>query len=258
MNNRFLIVAIAVVAVLVVMLGVVIFNFYPVQKGAASSIAYTSSDNIKTDKPLLNVSGEGKVLTRPDRAIINMGVQTENKDAKIAQTENAQKMDAVMKKLQELGIAKDDIKTSVYNISPQYDYSDGKSYLKGYQVLNILAVTIKDTAKVGDIIDQVVQVGANRIDSVAFTISEPDKYYNEAIAKAIDQAKEKANVMANAGGVKIKGVFNISEVNAGYQPVYDYNIKGASMAAADLAVPTPISSGQLEVKANVTVAFEIQ
>lgn len=258
MNNKLLTIATVAVAAVAIILAIAIFGTSDGQEADKTKVMY-AADDVKIDKSILTAAGEGKVMVKPDRATINMGVQTEDKDAKTAQTQNAQKMDAVMEKLKALGISNDDIKTSQYNVFPQYDYNDGKSTLRGYQVINMVNVTVKDTAKLGDIIDQAVQAGANQMDNVAFTISEPDKYYNEAIAKAIEQAKEKANVMANTAGVKIKATINVSEVAAQSQPVYGMGgMDYARVQAANAAPPTPIASGQLEVKANVIVTFEIQ
>lgn len=258
MNNKLLTIATVAVAAVAIILAIAIFGTGNGQEADKTKVMY-AADDVKIDKPILTAAGEGKVMVKPDRATINMGVQTEDKDAKTAQTQNAQKMDAVMAKLKALGISDDDIKTSQYNVFPQYDYNDGKSTLRGYQVMNMVNVIVKDTAKLGDIIDQTVQAGANQMDNVAFTISEPDKYYNEAIAKAIEQAKEKANVMANTAGVKVKAIINVSEVAAGYQPVYGMGgMEYAKDQALAAAAPTPIASGQLEVKANVVVTFEIE
>ncbi|AEE96374.1 SIMPL domain-containing protein [Mahella australiensis] len=258
MNNKFLAIATVAVAAVAIILAIGIFGISDGQEADKAKVMY-AADDVKIDKSILTAAGEGKVMAKPDRATINMGVQIDDKDAKTAQTQNAQKMDAVVKKLKALGISDEDIKTSQYNVFPQYDYSEDKSTLRGYQVVNMVNVTIKDTAKLGDIIDQATQAGANRMDSIAFTISEPDKYYNEAIAKAIEQAKEKANVMANTAGVKIKATINVSETTAGYQPVYDMGgMEYAKDLATTAAAPTPIASGQLEVKANVVVTFEIQ
>ncbi|MDI3507992.1 MAG: uncharacterized protein PWP48_124 [Clostridiales bacterium] len=259
MNNKLLAIATVAVAAVAIILAIGIFGTSYGQEADKAKVMY-AADDVKIDKSILTAAGEGKVMAKPDRATINMGVQTEDKDAKTAQTQNAQKMDAVMKKLKALGISDEDIKTSQYNVFPQYDYNnDGKSTLRGYQVVNMVNVTVKDTAKLGDIIDQATQAGANRMDSVAFAVSEPDKYYNEAIAKAIEQAKEKANVMANTAGVKIKGTINVSEAAAQSQPVYDMGgMEYAKDQAVAAVAPTPIASGQLEVKANVIVTFEIQ
>ncbi|MBZ4665872.1 SIMPL domain-containing protein [Mahella sp.] len=258
MNNKLLTIATVAVAAVAIILAVAIFGTSDGQEADKAKVTY-AADDVKIDKSILTAAGEGKVMVKPDRATINMGVQTEDKDAKTAQTQNAQKMDAVMKKLKTLGISDDDIKTSQYNVFPQYDYNDDKSTLRGYQVINMVNVIVKDTAKLGDIIDQAAQAGANQMDSVAFTISEQDKYYNEAIAKAIEQAKEKANVMANTAGVKVKAIINVSEATAGYQPVYGMGgVEYAKDQALAATAPTPIASGQLEVKANVVVTFEIE
>lgn len=254
MDRKLLTVATAIVALLVAIVGIGIFNISAENSSNEKDVVYAASD-VNSGKSTLNVAGEGKVTVKPDMALINMGVRTESKDAKAAQTQNAQKMEAVVKKLKALGISEDNIKTVEYSIIPQYDYSEGKSTFTGYQVNNIINVTVKDTSKLGDIIDQTAQAGANQMNNVSFTVNESDKYYNDAVSKAIAQAKVKANVMADAAGVKIKSIIDVSEAVNGPQPVYDLALAKEDAAATGA---TPVMSGQLEIIANVTVSFEIQ
>ncbi len=207
-------------------------------------------------KRTINTSGSGKISASPDIAYISLGVVTEDKNAKTAQQNNAKAMDKIIALIKGAGIASDDIKTTNYSMYPKYNYvkDTGESSIIGYAVNNTVQVTVKDIAKAGNIIDIAASSGANVTNSISFGLSDYEKYYNEALKKAVTAAKNRAQTMAGALGITLKTPVTVTE-SGGSMPVYNY--KSYEMAAADGGVAsTPVQAGTIEVTANVSMMYE--
>lgn len=227
------------------------------QTEPAQTIAAYNKENI------LTVNGSGKVSIKPDVAYIQLGVRTLNQDAKKAQEENKTIMNKVLPKLKSLGIEEKDIQTSSYNIHPRYNYQNNKETLEGYEVENMLRVTVRKIDKVGDILDAVAKEGVNRTYGISFGILDMDAAYKQALQKAIDDAKGKADVMAKQASVTLKKPVAIYEGSAPqsiYQYQRDFGVSYDMAEKANLAAAAgvPIASGELEVQANVTIVYQMQ
>ncbi len=244
-KNKLMMVVLLLAAAALFVVAIGIFANAPVQAAEENA-----------EKKTINVSGQSKVSASPDYATISLGVVTENKDAKLAQKENAASMDKVIASIKALGIAQDDIKTVNYSISPKYNYNKitGESTIVGYSVSNTVSVTVRDMTKTGSVIDAAADSGVNASSNISFGISNYEEYYNEALKNAVLAAKKKANTMADALGVKIKAPITVSE-GGGYNPlsnyaVYDMSTNGAKSAA------TPIQAGSIEISAYVSIVYE--
>jgi len=214
-----------------------------------------AADENQPTKRTLNVAGSGTVSTSPDIAYVTLGVVTENKDAKVAQQDNAKAMDKVIALIKNSGVKSDDIKTVNYSIYPKYDYNKdtGESRIIGYTVNNSVQVTVRDITKAGSIIDLAAGSGVNLTSNISFGLSDYDKTYNEALKKALEAAKVKAESMAGVYGIKLGVPVTINE-NGGYGPVYSN--MGYTKAEDAGGVATPIQAGTMEIKANVSVVYE--
>ena len=220
---------------------------------AAGQIA-SDKDEVLQIKNTITVSGTASITVTPTIAYVNIGVATFNKDAVIAQSDNAVKMDQVYKALESLGISKDKIKTVSYNISPRYDYGNNISTLAGYDVTNGIQVTVTDLTKVSQVLDLTVKQGINQANSISFGITdqEKDEIYLQALAEAVANAKGKANALATASGLIVSNPLQIIEGSPSYVvPIYSYDLD--SVKAGDAA--TPISGGELKVEADVTLVY---
>lgn len=217
----------------------------------------SNAEDVQAPQKTISVSSEGSVKVKPDMVYINVGVQTENASSKVAQQDNATKMANVMKVLKDQKIAEADIKTSQYTIYPIETYSekDQRSYVTGYRVINTLEVTIRDITKVGTVIDAVTANEANTVSNIRFTVSDPDKYYLQALEKATTKAKAKADVLAKQFGIKLGLPSQINETSGGYNPPVIYSRMDNAMVAAEAAPTTPISSGELEISASVSLVY---
>ena len=206
-------------------------------------------------KRTINVSGQGKVNVLSDIAYVTLGVITEDKNAKIAQRYNAASMDKVVTQIKAQGIKSEDIKTVNYSINPKYDFNKitGESKIVGYSVNNTIKVTVRDLSKAGTVIDMAAGSGVNTSNSISFGLSDYDKYYNEALKKAVEVAKKKAEIIAEPFGITLKMPVSISE-SGGYGPVYSSMYDNTRAASAEAA--TPVQSGTMEINASVSMVYE--
>lgn len=209
-------------------------------------------NEILANKMTVSASGVKKVM--PDVAYVTLGTTTQNKSMSKAQSRNREIMNALIEALKAAGLKDGDIETVNYSVYPTYDYTSGTGKISGYEVSNMIRLTIKDIDKVGDYIDVAAANGANENYSINFDLENAAPYYNEALADAMTKAKGKADAIAQAGGYQITGTLEITESQARYSPDYrEY----APASAADEAAPTPVSAGLLEITANVTVIYRI-
>lgn len=209
----------------------------------------------------LEVGGQGVVMVKPDIAIISFGVMTRNKAPKVAQTENAQLMDKVMKRLTTLNVKPEDVKTIGYYMNPEINYDNAahKERIIGYTVTNQVQVTVRDVTKAGQVLDEVVQEGVNNANGIQFGVSEEKRvqYYQQALEAALKSARDKAKAMAKAMEIVIGQPKRIVE-EGGEAPIilregmYDERKAMKSMAAV---APTPLSSGELEIRASVGLIY---
>lgn len=200
----------------------------------------------------ITVVGGGKATAPPDTAHVQIGVRTEADTAQAALQDNNTRMTALIAKIKELGVEAKDIQTSNLSISPRYD-NQGRN-VTGYEVNNMVSVTIRNIAQTGDMLDQVVQAGANSLYGISFTIDDPSAVQQQARDNAIADARARAAAMAQSAGVTVGPILSITEnLGATPQPMF----RAAAMAeAADASVP--IESGEQTINAQVQVTFELQ
>ena len=206
--------------------------------------------------PQIVATARGEVKVVPDRANIQISVQTRGVTAAAAAAENARKQKGVMDALRALGVDAKDIATSGYNVYPEQRYEPNKEpVIVGYNVINTLAVELKSISMVGPAIDAALDKGANMINSLQFFASNTEAARQEAIAMAVRKARSDADAAAKAAGGSITGVLEIT-VGSYYAPVprpMELRVKGA---IASQAADTPISAGDQTVAVDVTTRWQ--
>ncbi len=222
-----------------------------------SNLAF--SQTVDNQKDTLQVSGRGEVNAKPDKVNITISVDTTNQVASAAVKENADKMNKVMAKLKSQIGKNDKISTTGYNLSPVYTYDEKtrKSDLSGYRVSNSIVVESKNLEGIGKLIDSATQAGANRIESLSFDTDKRDEYRRQALVKAVQDARETAEIVAKAAGVTIVKIMQISPSYEIPIPIYREFATTARAAPAP-PPPTQIEPGELTVNASVNMVFEIQ
>jgi uncharacterized protein YggE len=218
-----------------------------------------AADPTGTNEHVITVSGTGKVTVKPDVADVNLGVTTQANTAKAARDDAANKMNAIIAALKNLGIADEDIQTSNISINPVYDYNSSSPQITGYQVTNQVNVHVTDITKVADVIDNSVAAGATNINYVSFDVADRTTAENQARTAAVNDAKSHADALAAAAGVTITGVQSISETTMSYPyPIYgaaDASGKGGAPGAP--SVPTPVQPGTQDITITITVSYLI-
>lgn len=169
----------------------------------------------------LSVTGEGKVDIVPNTATVDVGVRV-NKAATVdaAQSQINETNNAIIAAMQTLGIEKQNIKTSNYSIYPSYDYSSGQDQLVGYDGNVTLSIKSKNADLVSQVIAAATEAGANEIQNTRFEVEDPASYRAEARKKAIENAREEAQKLADDLGIKLGKVVNIVEHTSSGNDVY--------------------------------------
>jgi len=201
----------------------------------------------------MTVQGTGSVLVDPDIALITVGVMTSDADAATAQDQNDAVMAEVITAIQEAGVEEKDIETTQYSAYPRYNYDTSYNEVIGFEVTHMVRVTIRDIDAVGQVLKAANRAGANQSYDISFDVEDRDSAYQEALTKAIENAKAKAQAMAGPSGITLGNPASISE--GGTAGVY-----GDSRAYAEEygAGGVPAQSGRLEVGASVTIVYDIE
>lgn len=205
----------------------------------------------------LNLSAYGEVRTAPDMATINLGVTTTGATAQEASSANAQRMNQVIAALRKAGVAERDIQTSGLNLNAQYAYEQNQPpRLTGYQASNQVTIRVMDLARLGQAIDAAVSSGANQMNGIGFALRDPAAAENEARRRAVRALQSKADLYAQATGLRLGRLVNLSE-GGGYAPPPPMPMPVARMAAFEKADSTPVSPGEIEVRIDITGVYEL-
>lgn len=205
--------------------------------------------------PVLSVSGEGTATAVPDRAVINIGVQSFKTDAALAQQDNARKSNQVQQAILALGIEAKDIQTQNYSFNPSYvrDEVTKENRIEGYNVNNTVVVVVNDVSKVGKVVDTALANGANKISSLRFSVKNSEPLRKQALQNAIKDAKSKADIIADGLGMKVVGIRSVNE-SVGMISTRDFSNAKMLMAVGSDA-STPVAAGTLELDANINIEY---
>lgn len=218
--------------------------------------AAQEAPRVSAEGTLLSVSAEGKSEARPDMATINLGVTTEGQTAQAALAENARRMSALTQALRRAGIAERDIQTSNVSVYPQQQYRENQPpRITGYQANNTVTAKIRRIDNTGRVIDAAVGAGGNTIHGVSFSHADPDAQLDIARRDAIAEARRRAELYANALGMRVHRIVAVQE-GGGFAPPIPVAIE--RMAAQDARPPTPIAPGEIETRVSVNVTFELR
>ncbi len=218
----------------------------------------------------ITVVGQGSISAAPDIAAVVLGVNVSAATVEQAMEDASNRMDKIMAALKKLNISDKDITTSNYSIyyeePPRYEMpavskgteGTGETPAGVYRVSNMVTVKIRKLDQVGELIDAAVTAGANSLWGVNFDLEDRTELEAKARAKAVENARLRAEELAKLAGVKVGGVVQISEVigtGGGYYPMPS----AVRAAAAEMGGGAgPISPGELEISYQIQVTFELQ
>jgi len=200
------------------------------------------------------VSGTGRVLVDPDVAELRLGVAISRSSVAQARSAAAEAMTAILAAIGAAGVAQRDTRTTLLSVQPRYDYREGQApALAGYDLANVVDVTVRDLAALGAVVDGALGAGATSLDGLTFRLEDPSAAEATARTAAVAQARSRAEVLAAAADVTISGVMDIAE--GGPPPAWPMAKAARLTMASDAA--TPIEAGLTESAVTVTVTFRI-
>lgn len=205
--------------------------------------------------PQIVTSGQGEAKIAPDRARLEISVQTRAQTAAAAGADNARKQKAVLDALRKLGFAADQLSTVNYNLYPemQYDKEGQTSRVVGYTAMNTVRVEVRDLSLVGKAIDAALAAGANVISSLTFYAQNTDEARRLALSTAVARARADADAIAKAAGGLLGSLLEISTGEM-RMPV-PMNKVMMRAQVADAAETTPIDPGEQTISAYVTARW---
>lgn len=232
--------------------------------------AYVAAQTAPTRS--ISVSGQAEVRVTPSTVNIIFGVETRTKDLPSAKDENDRRVQAVVQSIRTLGVAAKDIQTDFIQVEPRYDESNAGIVLRSYIVRKTISVTLTDVSKFERTLSDALQAGASHVIGVQFLTSELRKHRDEARARAIQAAREKAVALARELNARVGKVVTIQEYGGG-MPWHSYNnawagvrFGGAGMnqvsvqGGGNAGEPSgdAIALGQIGISASVSVSFELE
>jgi len=262
---------------LAVIIGVVLVLAFAVtltqieNQGVSQNTDYEISDELIThwlekydpSEQTISVTGSATAFSNPDTLIVVLGVESEAQTANESLLKNSNLLNSVISSLINSGISEDDIQTSNFRIYPLYDSikdsnDNYKQILIGYRVSNILSIQTDKIDSAGNIIDNAVSSGANRVDSVSFQLSDDklEKIADDLIADAINDATQKAEKALVPLKQKIVGVKSVL-IHDDMMPYYDSPMRASFDGFAESMKSAPIMSGDEEIRTDVSVVFYI-
>lgn len=210
------------------------------------------------DETDLIVRGNGVVKSEPDQVNLSFSIETKDKSAKASQAQNTKLSENVLATLKKkFKLPENKIQTSYYRIEPSYNYQNNNRKLEGYSVSHGINVTISPVDQLGPILDALTQDGITHIQSINFSLTKQQEVYRQALAKAIEDATAKAQIMAKAAGKKLGRLEQLQETGTtGPVPIFAKSRGMMAAAAMESSAPS-IEAGELSTTADVQMIFEL-
>lgn len=208
--------------------------------------------------PSINVMSRGEVQVAPDRARVQVGIETQARTAAQASQENNKKQAAILAAIRALGIPAAQIQTLNYSVMPmqRYDEKERRTVIDGYRVSNIVSVETDKLEQAGPIIDAGLNNGANRVAGLQFLVKNRDAAQEQALKQAVENARRQAEVAAKAAGGQLGELLELS-INDFERPEPMSMMAMAKMSDA-AGAPTPISEGQATVAISVATRWKFE
>lgn len=207
--------------------------------------------------PRISVTGTGRVSAKPDEATLTLGVTSEDRSLKKCFELQTAAMNRVIGEIKKAGAAPDDIRTAGYTVTPKAKNAPtwwGGPKPESYEVSHLATVKVRDLSKVGELIDRVVASGANQIQGLQFGSSRIAALEREAKVKAVEDARGRAEAMAQGAGVKLGRILEIHD-SSGPRPVYQPQMRTVAMMAE--SAPPQIEPGSIDVESSCSLVIEL-
>ena len=239
--------------VLMVVAVVVVAALVAVACGGGDTIVNPGSSAVTG----ISVSGTGRATAEPDLVLLQLGIEVERSTVAAAREDAAASQQAILDALQANGVDEDDIQTVQLSVGTRYDYSsDNERVLRGYNVSNVVSITLRGVEGASAVIDAAIAAGGNNVvvRDIAFAIEDPTELREAARRDAVEDARERASQLAEAAGIKLGRPISI--VESGFTPFQQRGVDDAAFDQADTA--TPIQAGELEILVRVNILYAIE
>lgn len=213
------------------------------------------------DRPLIKVTGEADVLVVPDEVVFDLAVQTINRSLPLAKEQNDERIKKILTLSAKYGIASKDVQTNYFKVGQRFRGREESRIFVGYVVRKDIVMTLRDISRVEAVIADILDAGISEVNGVRFETTEIRKYKDEARARAIRAAREKASALAGEIGQKIGKAYSITEGSgsSGFRiDGQDSNDNYVVPSSSDgITTQNTIALGQIKITASVTVEFEL-
>ncbi|WP_263809080.1 SIMPL domain-containing protein [Salinibacter sp.] len=219
--------------------------------------AAAQDDNRST----VSVSGEGRVTTQPDQAVVRFGVATRAETAGEARTQNARAAKTAMNAVRGLDVPEEKMRMERLRLQPRYEYNDeeNRRELVGYEATRRVTVELDRLEVVPQLVADVVEGGANELDGIDYRLSDRSQFRNEALQEAARAAREKARLLAATLDAQLGSVRTINEQSFDFVRPQPRLARTEMAKAGDAAQAEPdaYAAGEIEVSAQVQVTFDL-
>ena len=225
---------------------------------AATLPACANAQNDPAFERTISVTGNGEASGSPDQAQISVGVQTVEATVVDASRANQAIVERIMAALEKHDIDDEDIQTSNYSIWPRQQHDPRQSdevTITGYHVSNMVTVIVQDINNVGEVLAAVTNAGANSVHGINFAVKDTDALEQQARKSAMEDARSRAQSLADLAGVELGDILTISTSSGGGYPSPMMSRQTMEM---DAASAPGISPGQLSVSVQIHATFAIR
>lgn len=226
------------------------YSNMPYEKGNDIYISNKISEN---SGKVIIVEGIGRVNVAPDITKITLGAVTVDEDVKIAQEKNREIMNKVINGIKASGVKDEDIKTVTYYVRPKYEYVKGEQIFKGYEVKHIIEVIVRDIENTDEILYDAIDNGANIQQGIEFKVSNPHKYYKDALTLAAFNSKSKAKRIADSYMISI----NEEPIKVTEKTSQIGQVRNGGNYNLMLREDEIIETGTIEIVAKIEAEFQI-
>lgn len=194
----------------------------------------------------------------PDRVYIDIGVTTQAQKSEAAASQNAERLAAVIAAVKRAAGSGVQLTTTEYSISPDYSYPPhGAPVIRGYTASNVLQVRLDDLRKIGAVLDGATQAGSNNVQDIRFALRDEQVPRTQALREAAQNARQDAQALADALGLRIVRIRSVSEQGPAVVPPPRIYMQARAFAQAQAVPPTPVETGTIAVSASVTLTVEV-
>lgn len=214
------------------------------------------------DYNLILTDGTAEVTGQNDSAKISVAVVTQGRNLEQVSSENAGKTKAVIQAVNGLNIKNLKLETSDYRVTPQRDYKARPPKISGYEVHNAIEITLEGfdperlSKNVSMTIGKALESGSNHINHIQFYIKNKSVLEKQALEESTRQAMDRARILAEASGVKLKRIVSLSTQPI-HIPIRQHMLQAAAMKTEASAAP-PIEIGESQIRVQVSIAYEIE